>query len=52
MAGLWLGLALLAGTAGCGSDSSATATFPRTATPVAQIQVVTPRPTATLPPDA
>lgn len=52
LGGLSLGLALLAGSAGCGSDSTASATFPRTATPVAQLQAGPPKPTATLLPDA
>lgn len=40
----------VASLAGCGSDSTASASFPRTATPVALLQMATPKPTATLVP--
>ncbi|MBX3027429.1 hypothetical protein KF840_21230 [bacterium] len=47
MAGI---LAVLA-SAGCGSNSSVTATIPRTPTPAALRQVASPLPTATAIPD-
>ncbi|MFN8641552.1 MAG: hypothetical protein U0802_07815 [Candidatus Binatia bacterium] len=45
-------LAALSLTAGCGSDSSATATLPHTPTPAVQSRVATPPPTTTAIPRA